>query len=132
MSKNQTYLSWGAQIIAAAILAIAMVPKFTSAPEAIDTFTTLGVEPWGRYVVAIMELLAVVLLLAPLRQYALGALVAVGLMVGAIASHAWRLGFSGAAAAMTGMAVVVLIAGLIVVYIRRQELPLVGEAPRDS
>ncbi len=47
MSKNQTYLSWGAQIIAAAILAMAMVPKFTSAPEAIDTFTTLGVEPWG-------------------------------------------------------------------------------------
>ncbi len=47
MSKNQKYISWGAQIVAAAILAMAMVPKFTSAPEAIDTFTTLGVEPWG-------------------------------------------------------------------------------------
>ncbi len=126
MSKNQKYISWGAQIVAAAILAMAMVPKFTSAPEAIDTFTTLGVEPWGRYVVAIGELLAVVLLVAPLRQHALGALVAVGLMLGALASHAWKLGFSGDSASLAGMAVVVLIAGLVVLYLRRQELPIVG------
>ena len=126
MSKNQKYISWGAQIVAAAILAMAMVPKFISAPEAIDTFTTLGVEPWGRYVVAIGELLAVVLLLAPLRQHALGALVAVGLMLGALASHAWKLGFSGDAASLAAMAVVVLIAGLVVLYLRRQELPIVG------
>ena len=126
MSKNQKYMSWGAQIIAAAILAMAMVPKFIGAPEAIDTFTTLGVEPWGRYVVAIGELLAVLLLVAPLRQHALGALVAVGLMVGALGSHAWKLGFSGDAASMVGMAVVVLLASLVVLYLRRQELPLVG------
>ena len=126
MSKNQTYVSWGAQIIAAAILATAMVPKFISAPEAIDTFTTLGVEPWGRYVVAIGELLAVVLLVAPFRQHALGALVAVGVMVGALSSHAWKLGFSGDAASMAGMAIVVLIASLGVLFIRRRELPIVG------
>ncbi len=126
MSKNQTYVSWGAQVIAAAILAMVTVPKFISAPEAIDTFTTLGVEPWGRYFVAVWELLAVVFLVAPLRQYAVGALLAVGLMVGALSSHAWKLGFSGDAAAMAGMAVVVLIAGLVVLYLRRQELPIVG------
>ena len=126
MSKNQTYVSWGAQIIAAAILAMAMVPKFISAPEAIDTFTTLGVEPWGRYVVAIGELLAVVLLVAPFRQHALGALLAVGVMVGALSSHAWKLGFSGDAASMAGMAIVVLIASLGVLFIRRRELPIVG------
>ncbi len=126
MSKTQTYVSWGAQIVAAGILAVAMAPKFTGAQEAIDTFTTLGVEPWGRYVTAIVELVAVVLLVAPLRQHALGALVAVGLMVGALGGHAWKLGFSGDAAAMAGMAVVVLIASLVVLYLRRQELPLVG------
>ena len=75
---------------------------------------------------AIVELVAVVLLVAPLRQHALGALVAMGLMVGALGGHAWKLGFSGDAAAMTGMAVVVLIAGLVVLYLRRQELPIVG------
>ncbi len=126
MSKTQTYVSWGAQIVAAGILAVAMDPKFPGAQEAIDTFTTLGVEPWGRYVTAIVELVAVVLLVAPLRQHALGALVAVGLMVGALGGHAWKLGFSGDAAAMAGMAVVVLIAGLVVLYLRRQELPIVG------
>ncbi len=127
MSKTQTYVSWGAQIVAAGILAMVMVPKFAGAQEAIDTFTTLGVEPWGRYVTAIVEVVAVVLLLVPqLGLHAIGALVATALMVGALFSHASKLGFSGDAGSMAGMAIVVLIASLIVLYLRRQELPLVG------
>ena len=127
MSKTQTYVSWGAQIVAAGILAMVMVPKFTGAQEAIDTFTTLGVEPWGRYVTASVEVVAVVLLLVPqLGLHAIGALVATALMVGALFSHASKLGFSGDAGSMAGMAIVVLIASLIVLYLRRQELPLVG------
>ncbi len=127
MSKKQVYVSWGAQIIAAAVLAMAMVPKLTGAQEAINTFTTLGVEPWGRYVTGIIELVAVVLLLVPpLHKHALGALVAALLMIGALGSHAWRLGFSGDAGSMAGMAVVVLIASLVVLYLRRGELPIGG------
>ena len=127
MSKTQTYVSWGAQIVAAVILALALAPKFTGAQEAIDTFTTLGAEPWGRYVTGLVELVAVVLLLVPqLRLHALGALLAAALMVGALFSHASKLGFSGDAASTAGMAVVVLIASLVVLYLRRQEIPLVG------
>ena len=127
MTKTQTYVSWGAQIVAAGILAMALVPKLTAAQEAIDTFTTLGAEPWGRYVTAIVELVAVVLLLVPqLRLHAIGAVVATALMVGALLSHASKLGFSGDAASTAGMAVVVLIASLVVLYLRRQELPLIG------
>ena len=39
MTKTQTYSSWAAQIVAAAILAMAMFPKFTGDPQAITTFT---------------------------------------------------------------------------------------------
>ncbi len=42
-------MSWAGQIVAAAVLAMAMVPKFMGAQESIDVFTTLGVEPWGRH-----------------------------------------------------------------------------------
>ena len=125
MSKTESYISWAAQIVAAAILAIAMFPKFAGVPEAINTFTVLGVEPWGRYLTALVELTAVVLLLVPqLRQHAVGALAAAVLMIGALGSHAWKLGFSGDAASLAVMATVVLISSLVVLYIRRDELPI--------
>ena len=128
MSKKETLISWAGQIVAAAILAMAMVPKFMSAQESIDVFTTLGVEPWGRYLVGIVELVAIVLLVVPqLKVHALGGLVAAGLMVGALASHAWRLGFSGDAGTVAGMAAVVLVASLVVLYLRRDELLTAGK-----
>ncbi len=127
MSRTQTIISWAAQIVAGAILAMAMVPKFMGARESIDLFTTLGVEPWGRYLVGIFEVVAIVLLLVPqLKMHGLGGLVAAGLMVGALASHAWRLGFSGDMTAVAAMAVVVLIASLVVLYLRREELGMGG------
>lgn len=128
MSKKETLISWAGQIVAAAILLMAMVPKFMSAQESIDLFTTLGVEPWGRYLVGIFELVAIVLLLVPqLRLHAFGGLLAAGLMVGALASHAWRLGFSGDAGGIAAMAVLVLIGSLVVLYLRRGELPIKTE-----
>ena len=124
MSRTETIISWAGQVVAAAILAIAMVPKFMGAQESIGVFTTLGVEPWGRYLTAILELVAIVLLLLPrLKRHAAGALVAVLLMIGALGSHAWKLGFSGAAGEMAGMAAVVLVASLVVLYLRRDQLP---------
>ena len=128
MSTTKTLVSWAGQIIAAAILAMAMVPKFMGAQESIDLFTTLGAEPWGRYIVGIVELVAIVLLLvSQLQKHAVGALIGAGLMVGALGSHAWRLGFSGDAGTIAGMAVVVLAASLVVLYLRRDELLNAGK-----
>ncbi len=125
MTKTQTYIGWAAQIVAAAILAMAMFPKFTGDPQAINTFTTLGVEPWGRYFTATLELIAVILLLVPqLKKHAIGALVAAALMIGALGSHVWKLGFAGEIGSMAGMAALVLIASLVVLYLRRSELPI--------
>ncbi len=123
MSRKETFISWAGQVVAAAVLAIAMVPKFIGAQESIDVFTTLGVEPWGRYLTAVLELVAIVLLLLPhLKRHAAGALVAVLLMIGALGGHAWKLGFSGAAGEMAGMAAVVLVASLVVLFLRRDQL----------
>ena len=40
-------LTWTAQVVAAVILGQTLFFKFTGAPEAVELFTTLGVEPFG-------------------------------------------------------------------------------------
>jgi DoxX-like family len=65
--------------------------KFTGAEESIYIFSQLGVEPWGRIAAGCMELIAAVLLLIPATLVP-GALLAIGIMAGAIASHFFKLG----------------------------------------
>lgn len=123
-SRNALRLSWVAQIIAAVILGQGLFFKFTGAPEAIYIFERLGVEPWGRYATGIVELAAVVLLLIP-RTAGVGALLAIGLMIGALGSHLTVLGINvqGDGGLLFGMGIVTLIAAVIVARIRRSEIP---------
>jgi uncharacterized membrane protein YphA (DoxX/SURF4 family) len=86
-----SYLLWALRIIPAVILLQTLFFKFTGAPESVWIFTQLGVEPWGRYLSGALELLAAVLILWP-RTTPFGAVLACGLMVGAILSHFTKLG----------------------------------------
>lgn len=120
-------LSWVAQVVVAVILAQTLFFKFTAAPESVYIFTTLGLEPWGRIGSGIAELVAAVLLLVPATA-ALGALVALGVIVGAIGSHLGPLGIEvmGDGGLLFALACVVLAGSLVVLWIRRRELPVVG------
>ena len=68
------------------------------------------------------------MLLSP-RTAALGAVLAIGLMGGAIMSHLTRLGIEiqGDHGLLFKLAVTVLFAAVTVLIIRRRDLPLVGE-----
>jgi uncharacterized membrane protein YphA (DoxX/SURF4 family) len=127
MTNNAKRISWVAQITAAVILGQSLFFKLTGAPEAVQLFTALGVEPWGRLAVGAVELVTVVLLLVP-RTAAFGAIVALGLMVGAIGSHLTVLGIDlhGDGGALFAMAWIVLAASLTVAILRRREIPVVG------
>jgi uncharacterized membrane protein YphA (DoxX/SURF4 family) len=127
LSQGAKRLSWVAQLVVAAILAQTLFFKFTAAPESVYIFTTLGLEPWGRIGSGIAELVAVVLLLVPATA-ALGALVALGVIVGAIASHLGPLGIEvqGDGGLLFALACVVFAGSAVVVWIRRRELPVVG------
>lgn len=120
-------IAWAAQILAAAILAQTLFFKFTGAPEARFIFETLGVEPWGRIALGVVELLVAAMLLIP-RSAALGGVAAVGLMFGAIGSHLGPLGIEvqGDGGLLFALALITLAAGAAVTWIRRAELPLVG------
>ncbi len=86
-----SYLLWALRLIPAIILLQTLFFKFTGAPESVWIFTQLGVEPWGRYLSGALELLAAVLILWP-RTTPFGAVLACGLMAGAILSHFTKLG----------------------------------------
>src|SRR6185503_19704669 len=128
LGRGANIASWICQVTAAVILGQTLFFKFTGAPESKYIFSTLGIEPWGRIGTGVLELITVLLLLSP-RTAALGAVLAIGLMGGAIMSHLTRLGIEiqGDHGLLFKLAVTVLFAAVTVLIIRRRELPLVGE-----
>lgn len=84
-------LSWILQVLCAAILFQTLFFKFTAAPESVYIFRTLGIEPWGRIASGLAELVACVLLLVP-RTVAIGALLSLGVIGGALVGHLTKLG----------------------------------------
>ncbi len=127
LSRPALIASWLCQLTAAAILGQTLFFKFTGAPESRYIFATLGVEPWGRIGTGVLELVAVALLLFP-RTPALGAVLAMGLMGGAILGHLTKLGIEvqGDHGLLFTLALVTLVAAGIVALLRRRELPVVG------
>ncbi|HHN78721.1 MAG TPA: hypothetical protein ENK11_08645 [Phycisphaerales bacterium] len=140
-SKGATIFSWVLQIIAVAIFAMAAIPKLTGDEGSKALFEVLGAEPAGRYGVGVMEIVAIALLLIP-RTVVFGSMLSILLMIGAIGAHATKLGFSidpvalghpealkaAEGPAMFAMALAVLIANIIVLMIRRRQIPLLGSA----
>ena len=126
LSKSEL-TDWALRLAPAAILAMAVPAKFIGDPGAVAVFTQLGAEPFGRLATAGFESLAVVLLLIPgLTIY--GALLAAGLMSGAILSHLVVLGVApGGDPSMFAMAVAAFLTAGALIWRRRREIPLIGQ-----
>ena len=128
-SKALHILDWVIRIVVAIILLQTLFFKFTGAKESVYIFTTLGAEPWGRIGSGVVELIASVLLLVP-RTAVFGAILSLGTICGAIFSHLTRLGIKIPAVDDHGelfaLAIVVFVGSLVVLYLRRNEIPIVG------
>ncbi|MCL4708932.1 DoxX family protein [bacterium] len=127
LTKTQLVLSWALRLAAAGILLQTLFFKFTGAEESKFIFSTLGVEPWGRIGSGVVELIAAALLFVP-RTVTLGALLASGVMSGAILSHLTLLGIEvkNDRGLLFALAIAVLLASLGVLYIHRYEIPFIG------
>lgn len=90
-SKSISYLIWAARVIAAVIMLQTLYFKFTGAEESVYIFTTVGMEPWGRIGVGVMELIASLLIIIPATSW-IGAGIGLGLMLGAMGMHLTILG----------------------------------------
>ena len=84
-------------------------------------------EPWGRIGSGIAELIAAILLLIP-RTKVLGALMALGVISGAIFFHLTKLGIEvqGDGGTLFIMAIAVFVLSLIVVILHRKEVPFLN------
>lgn len=91
MKTIESIFYWTIRLVAAVILLQTLYFKFTAADESVFIFTTVGMEPWGRIGIGILELIAAVLLLVPVTAW-MGALLALGLMLGALGMHLTLLG----------------------------------------
>jgi uncharacterized membrane protein YphA (DoxX/SURF4 family) len=126
--KRTNYIIWTLQIIAAVILLQTLWFKFRAAPESVYIFSKLGVEPYGRIGSGIVELIAGILLLTP-RYSWLGALIAAGVMSGAILSHLTILGIEvqGDHGELFILAIVVFVISLIILFAKRSHIPIVNK-----
>ena len=127
MGPGATRLSWICQVIVAVILGQTLFFKFTGAAESVYIFEQLGAEPWGRIGSGILELVAVVLLLWP-RFAAIGGVLSIGSILGAISAHLTRLGIvvQDDGGLLFTLALVDLVGALIVIVLRRRQLPVIG------
>lgn len=119
MTKSTRALSWTLRIIAAVILGQTLFFKFTGAEESKYIFSTLGLEPAGRYGSGVAELIAVVLLLMP-QTAALGGLLGLGVISGALVAHLTQLGIEvqgdGGLLFYLAVAVFVCCAGVVIIH----------------
>lgn len=125
LPPKQKAIAWACQIIAAIIFIQTLFFKFTGAPESVYIFSKLGVEPLGRIGSGIIELIAALLLLTS-GTAVLGALLGLATMAGAIFSHLTVLGISvnDDGGLLFGLAIVTTVCLLIVLWLRRKQLPI--------
>lgn len=115
--KIKTIIYWGARILAAIIMLQTLYFKFTASPESVYIFTAVGMEPWGRIGVGVIELIASIFILITATAW-LGAGLALGLMAGAIGMHLTLLGIDvqNDGGQLFLYAVIVLVCSLYVIW----------------
>jgi len=111
--KTKNVGLWVLQVGAAATFLMAGFAKLSGDPQMVGLFDAIGLGQWFRYLTGSVEVVGAVLLLTP-RLSGLGALLLVGVMLGAVATHLLVVGGSPLAA------IVLLIVTGVIAWGRRQ------------
>lgn len=111
------------RILAALIMVQTLYFKFTGAEESVYIFTSIGLEPYGRIGIGVLELIASILLIYRPTSW-MGAVLAIGLMSGAVFMHLTMLGIEvkGDHGYLFSLALAVAILSAIVVWIDRKRM----------
>jgi putative oxidoreductase len=107
-----TTIAWILQILCAAMFLFAGGSKLAGQQAMVDTFQTIGLGQWFRYLTGIIEIGSALLLLVPSLAF-FGAVALACTMIGAVITHLFVVGGSPAPAA------VLLVATLTIAYLRR-------------
>ena len=114
------------RLVPAAILLQTLYFKFSAAPESVHIFTTLGLEPYGRIGLGIIELIVAILILVPKTTW-IGAILGIGIMLGAIFSHITELGIvvQNDGGVLFALALVALIFCIALAWLHRSQIPVI-------
>jgi uncharacterized membrane protein YphA (DoxX/SURF4 family) len=123
MSQLKPVAVWLLRLLPAIILLQTLFFKFSASPESVYIFTKVGMEPWGRIGSGIAELIAAILILIP-RTTWLGALLAMGVMSGAIFFHLTILGIEvqGDGGLLFIYALIVFVTAAILLFMSREKI----------
>jgi putative oxidoreductase len=114
-------------LVAAIILLQTLYFKFTAHPDSVYIFTQLGMEPYGRIGIGVMELITSILLLIP-QTRPFGAVLGVGIISGALFFHLTKLGINvnNDGGTLFGLALVTFICCALLVVVERKKLPILN------
>jgi uncharacterized membrane protein YphA (DoxX/SURF4 family) len=118
------YLILALRIVVAAILIQTLRFKFTAHPDSVYIFTKVGLEPFGRIGIGVLELIAGVLLLIP-RTIWIGAGLTMGVLGGAILMHLTLLGIeiNGDGGVLFYTAILTFGLGAIILWNYKNDIP---------
>lgn len=125
-SPMNSVINWILRIIPAIIVGRAAFMKFAGGEGVTTMFETLEMEPGGRILIGIIEAICVVVLLSP-RISCWGAILCLGVMVGAVIAHLSVLGFNGALGQLFVMAMISTVASITLIYRLRHQVQLVRD-----
>ena len=116
------------RIIIAAILIQTLRFKFTAHPDSIYIFSKVGLEPFGRIGIGILELIAAILILIP-KTIWIGALLTFGVISGAIIMHLTQLGIeiNNDGGQLFYMAIIVFILSSLILWSQRKKIPIINK-----
>ncbi|TYA71489.1 DoxX family membrane protein [Seonamhaeicola marinus] len=124
MSK---YIPFLLRLVVAIILIQTLRFKFTGHEDSIYIFSKVGLEPYGRIGIGILELIAGILLLVPKTVWA-GACLTLGIIGGAIFMHLTTLGIAvnNDGGILFYTALFTFILSGIILYLYRSDIPFIN------
>ncbi|ARV08423.1 DoxX family protein [Winogradskyella sp. PC-19] len=116
------------RIAIAVILIQTLRFKFTAHPDSVYIFTQVGLEPFGRIGIGVLELIASILILVPKTTW-LGATLVIGIIGGAIMMHLTQLGIeiNGDGGLLFYTAIITFALSLLTLWFSRTEIPFIGQ-----
>ena len=116
------------RIIVAIILIQTLRFKFLAHPDSVYIFTQAGLEPTGRIIIGLLELIAAFLIIFP-RTAWLGAGLTLGIISGAIFLHLTKIGIDvkGDGGTLFYTAILIFVFSAIILWHERKKVPFIGD-----
>lgn len=102
--------------------------KFTAHPDSVYIFETVGLEPYGRIGVGILELIAGILLLISKTAWA-GAMLTLGIIGSAIFMHLTKLGLeiNNDGGVLFTTAILTFVLSAYILYLYRKDISFINK-----